>query len=482
MTMSLASGVFLAATQGRGGVGNPLFTLLTGYAFVLCLLAGVFLTADCLSVEKREGTLGLLFLTDLRGYDVVLGKFLGRALNSFYALLALLPVLAISLMLGGVTGAEFWRRSLALLNALFFSLSLGMGLSAILRDARRALSEAFALLVLITAGLPLLARLLGMLHLSPQWQAVAWLSPHHAFQYAADALYLSHAPSYWGSLLASHLAAWGCLVAASLVVPHSWQDRPVAAGQSLPQSTELAPAANRPRRGRARPRGALLDQNPVRWLLGRDLRAPAVVWLLVIAWVTMVIGCLAFLREVEMATPMLLYCSHLLGYCLKILFAWQVCQYFGEARRGGALEMLLSTPLTQREILSGHARATLRGFAWPVGLFLAFSFVPGAYRAGEVMFRQDFSSVLGLLLTSVFPVGYSVRMVLDLLAIYWLGIWLALSSRRPQYAPLLTILFVLILPLPASMCWLDIIVDIVLIAIGASNMRRDLRSHLIRQY
>ena len=29
-------------------------------------------TADSLSAEKREGTLGLLFLTDLRGYDVVL--------------------------------------------------------------------------------------------------------------------------------------------------------------------------------------------------------------------------------------------------------------------------------------------------------------------------------------------------------------------------------------------------------------------------
>src|SRR5262245_51565625 len=36
------------------------------------MLAGAFLTADCLSEERREGTLGLLFLTDLKGHDVVL--------------------------------------------------------------------------------------------------------------------------------------------------------------------------------------------------------------------------------------------------------------------------------------------------------------------------------------------------------------------------------------------------------------------------
>ena len=32
------------------------------------------MTADCLSEEKREGTLGLLFLTDLRGYDIVVSS------------------------------------------------------------------------------------------------------------------------------------------------------------------------------------------------------------------------------------------------------------------------------------------------------------------------------------------------------------------------------------------------------------------------
>ncbi|HQU46125.1 MAG TPA: hypothetical protein PK867_25150, partial [Pirellulales bacterium] len=42
------------------------------------------LTADCISSERREGTLGLLFLTDLRGHDVVLGKLVVAGLGAFY--------------------------------------------------------------------------------------------------------------------------------------------------------------------------------------------------------------------------------------------------------------------------------------------------------------------------------------------------------------------------------------------------------------
>lgn len=44
-------------------LSKTLFVALGVLALGFCLFAGVFLTADCLSEEKREGTLGLLFLT-----------------------------------------------------------------------------------------------------------------------------------------------------------------------------------------------------------------------------------------------------------------------------------------------------------------------------------------------------------------------------------------------------------------------------------
>src|SRR4051812_48084494 len=45
--------------------GRSLFQILSLGGFVYCLVAGIRGTSDALSEEKREGTLGLLFLTDL---------------------------------------------------------------------------------------------------------------------------------------------------------------------------------------------------------------------------------------------------------------------------------------------------------------------------------------------------------------------------------------------------------------------------------
>src|SRR5687768_13988207 len=120
----LATGVaafvlmFVTATT-LGAVGKVTFTILGWIAFPFVILEGLRNTADSLSAEKREGTLGLLFLTDLKGYDVVLGKFFASSLSSFYALLAMVPALVVPVLLGGVTGGEFWRLVLALINALF---------------------------------------------------------------------------------------------------------------------------------------------------------------------------------------------------------------------------------------------------------------------------------------------------------------------------------------------------------------------------
>src|SRR5882724_542456 len=81
------------------GMGRILYTLLTYYTFGLSLLAGVFLAADCLSGEKRYGTLGLLFLTDLKGHDVVLGKLTATSVNAFFCLLAIFPVMGIPMLM-----------------------------------------------------------------------------------------------------------------------------------------------------------------------------------------------------------------------------------------------------------------------------------------------------------------------------------------------------------------------------------------------
>src|SRR6266446_3455999 len=138
-------------------VALVLFRILAGASVLYCLLSGVRATADCLSAEKREGTLGLLFLTDLKGYDIVFGKLAATSLSGFFGLLAIVPVLGLPMMMGGVSWMEVGRMALVLANAFWFSLAVGIFVSALTRDARQAFGMNFTVLLMIIAAPPTLA-------------------------------------------------------------------------------------------------------------------------------------------------------------------------------------------------------------------------------------------------------------------------------------------------------------------------------------
>ena len=126
------------STNAPGLMGAMVFFELSFVTGLGALFMGPALTGDCLSRERREGTLGLLFLTDLGGWDVVLGKLAAAAWNAGYCLLGVLPVLALPVLLGGVTLGQVGLLAVALLNALFVGLAAGMFTSSFCRDARQA--------------------------------------------------------------------------------------------------------------------------------------------------------------------------------------------------------------------------------------------------------------------------------------------------------------------------------------------------------
>src|SRR3954471_6987672 len=127
-------GIQLMAAQWA----QSIFKGLSVVGLVYSLVAGRRFTADCVSSVKREGTLGLLFLTDLKGYDIVFGKLAATSLSGFFGLLALVPVLGVPMMMGGVSLQQVWRMALLLANTFWFSLAVGIFVSALTRDARQA--------------------------------------------------------------------------------------------------------------------------------------------------------------------------------------------------------------------------------------------------------------------------------------------------------------------------------------------------------
>lgn len=89
--------MMIDARDNAAGLGAKLFGNLDTALFIAIWLLVPLLTADCLSRERREGTLGILFLTPLTARGIVIGK--GPAFanllvlaSGFQTVFALIPV------------------------------------------------------------------------------------------------------------------------------------------------------------------------------------------------------------------------------------------------------------------------------------------------------------------------------------------------------------------------------------------------------
>src|SRR6266545_506196 len=188
-------------------LGHSLLRIFGGTGFIGGALAGLVLTSDCISQERRDVTLGLLFLTDLRGHDITIGKLAAKGITPFYCLLAMFPSLTVCVIVGGVTAGEVWRLSLVLLNTLFFSLALTILTSTFCRRQRAAQAGALLAILLSMVALPLL----GAGFSSGTGGSLAHpfhllFSPAASYFLAFDAGYRVGPGWFWGSLLTTHLA------------------------------------------------------------------------------------------------------------------------------------------------------------------------------------------------------------------------------------------------------------------------------------
>ena len=148
-----ARGVVVMTTFGPGAVisGAALLRQMSSLLFIGVLLMGL-LTADSITRERHEGTLGLLLLTDLSPAEIVYGKILSGGLVSFLILLGCLPALMVPVLAGGVTGSEAALTGIGLLNTLFVSLAAGLWMSTLFHERRNAVAATVALVAALTFG------------------------------------------------------------------------------------------------------------------------------------------------------------------------------------------------------------------------------------------------------------------------------------------------------------------------------------------
>jgi ABC-type transport system involved in multi-copper enzyme maturation permease subunit len=107
-------------------LGVRIFSALNTCVIFTILFVGPVITADCIAQEKREGTLGLLFLAPLRSRDIVLAKALSNALRAFTLLLAVIPVMVFPVVFGGVPAYVLIFALSSQLAALCIALAAGI--------------------------------------------------------------------------------------------------------------------------------------------------------------------------------------------------------------------------------------------------------------------------------------------------------------------------------------------------------------------
>jgi len=426
--------LMIARGQPAAEIGPPMFGFMGVVILLYTLLSGILFTADCLTREKREGTLGLLFLTDLNGLDIVLGKLAATSLGAVYGALAVIPILGVPLLIGGVTAGDFARMTLVILNTLFFSLTVGLAFSAVSRSGRRAEQATFWLVFGITAGPPIVWFVVESAgNFTGNWVWIMTPSPGVALFRAFDFAYRASKHTYWWSLGCVHLLAWLALACASLAAGRFWQDRP----QPSRGSTEaLGVVRGAPRRRR----GELLEENPFLWLIAAGWRRPAVVWA-VLAGCAGTWGAFYWRWRAEWLNPAVYFLTMvLLGWLMKFWLAAEVSRPLAEQRQGGTLELVLCTPLSVAEIMRGQALAAVRQFLGPglVILGVLFCFLLAITR--DVASAGD-----ATLWAWVYLVGAGVALA-DMVAVYYVGMWLGLAAKSPQRAFLGTVMWVFLLP------------------------------------
>ena len=409
----------------RPVLGQYAFKGLIVTAFFLSCCAGL-LTADSISRERREGTLGLLFLTRVKAFDVLLGNFGAAGITCVCALIACLPVLILPLLTGGVTGGEACRKVLVLFDVLFLSLTAGLWASARGRGWFKSARSAVLLLVCFIVLPSWIGPLAGGV-----FGDVGLLSPMGALHYADDAWYRADSARYWISIAAVHGISWLLLLSAGIRLRRAMREEDGTEESSTTANPENAVVPQRP----FKPIEDGMD--PIGWRLRRQRGILPVIWAAALTLLIYQYGPNYIFRWFRLGflTYSTFWGMHLaISVVQASLFGWAASWFFIEARRTGELELLLTTPQGAERIISSQWNWLKCLLFWPVVVLMIPSLT-----AMVSFFTVSSANVRGWGPTyrpffACFQVLNCFHIILWTGALIWCGLWFGLKARSQASA------------------------------------------------
>jgi ABC-type transport system involved in multi-copper enzyme maturation permease subunit len=466
---------FVTLLGSRPISGEQLFTTLSRLTFLCACIVGPALTADCVNEERNNGTLGFLFLTNLPAVSISLGKLTGHGLLALYSIVSIVPVMALPAILGGTDAESLAKTALVLLVTLILSLMTGMFASTVCRKAWVAAALALSLLAVLVLGIPLAAALLR-LNQRISWSWLELFSPSYSLSMASPNAAMLPSNHLWSALGVQALMALSLFALINFFLPRVWKEgKPGGTAHGLASTWRALKygSGEAPRRLRAR----LLQINPILWLSSRERFGPMgpAMALLALAWAISWTGQHARLGPVpnDFLSPMIAWIAGMpllyFGFCFRLAAA--ASGRFSVDRKAGALELILCTPISVREIIRGHWLGLIRRF-WGAALVLLalHTFVlnyiveairieiqPQPFNLQGVFVRATRhifgapsipNEVAPFYIACLAVMAAAVLIVILWIALVWLGTALSLKLRREILAPWVALFLLGVPPVP----------------------------------
>jgi ABC-type transport system involved in multi-copper enzyme maturation permease subunit len=359
------------------------------------------ITADCIARERREGTLGLLFMTPLTASGIVLGKILAQVLRAFTLWLAVLPVLTIPFIYGGLTWADVASFLIVELCVAMLCLAAGILASSLTENRSIAFILAFLLMgafmgvtrqyqyLKVTRAVPTVTTKWTSVIRNPGGAPMIVIPPPGSrfgggrygsrvtsggfgvsvnFVSAAGPIGLSSLRPPLNVLTVDFSIAAIILLTALLVagwcVERSWQDKIPSVRRQNWIKRYCTPIFHR---WFARRMQRAMERNPIAWLQQYSWKARATKWGL----------CLLFLLlECAFVDPnRYRSISGMLDGLLLILagaYTYAGVNGFLQEKKTGALELILVSPIPVKKIIFGRAWGLWKQFL-PAALLLTGS-------------------------------------------------------------------------------------------------------------
>lgn len=376
-----------AALTYRGNpnsLGLHLFeTLSIGFVLaIVVIIAG--LTGDSISREKREGTLGLLLLTPLTPRDIVVGKALLHLLRAIPILLAILPIIGLPFVLGGIPPSYLLVLGLSAFQSLL--LAVAAGIFASVRSSgwiqSIVLAELFAgflaagkfviELPLFSAG-PGLRMTLGLV---------------------------------LGTLF-SILAVVISIFFAGAQIKRSWQSESISGRQ--PFWIRVFSDSSFWRTAFHWNTAAARDKNPIAWLQEYNWTSRLTKW----GW-----AILLFFAQVKMLFQVRRYVDYQLQLYALVAFgiAFSAAASFRAERQSGALELLLVTPVSAAKLLWGRLQGIWFHFLPPIAI-LATVWIMGPQ---WISLPHHYLFYLAGAYFCIPPIGFYISLLTSNVLVSWL--------------------------------------------------------------